>query len=124
MEQKGNSRVLLADQFFALATGADETAMRSSLSRLYYASFHVASALTGGTSHGDIAKRLSETHGEIGRTFKRLHDVRSQMDYTPDFFERLGVPDPKIWYEQRMQEGIGLYLQLRGIWDSSQEAEV
>lgn len=123
MDEKANSRLLLADQFFELATGGTEAAMRSSLARLYYASFHVAAVLTGGTSHGDIAKRLTDSHGEIGRNFKRLHDVRSQMDYTPDFFEKMGVTDPKIWYQERLQEGTGLYFQLRSILESDQRVK-
>ena len=118
-DQRLDSQLLLADQFFALATGENEAAIRSSLSRLYYASFHVATALTGGTSHGDIAKRLTETHGEIGQRFKSYHKLRSQLDYDHDFFRREGIKDPGFWYRERLREGISLYLQLRGIVDAA-----
>jgi len=94
--------------------------MRSSLSRLYYASFHIAAALTEGKSHGDIARRLADNYGELGERFARLHELRSKMDYRPNFFEEeLRAKDPRIWYQERMQEGIGLYFQLRSVWESS-----
>lgn len=122
MDEKINSRLLLADQFFSLATGATEAAMRSSLSRLYYASFHVAAALTDGKSHGDIARRLADKYGDVGEKFQNFQDLRSQMDYRPDFFvKELRGKDPEIWFQDQMREGIGLYDQLREIWTRDQQ---
>jgi uncharacterized protein (UPF0332 family) len=120
LDEKSNSRLLIAEQFFDLATGASESAMRNSISRLYYASYHVAVALTDGKSHGDIAKRLAEKHGDVGERFGRLHELRSRMDYRPDFFQKeLQGKDPRNWYLEQMDDGIGLYYQLRAIWNSA-----
>ena len=121
MDEKRNSRLLIAEQFFDLATGASESAMRNSISRLYYASYHVAAALTGGTSHGDIARQLIEGYGEVGNRFRDWHRLRSQMDYRPDFFST--VKDPRNWYLEQMDDGIGLYYQLRSIWNSTHRGE-
>lgn len=117
-EQELDSRLSLADQFFALATEQTEAEMRTSISRLYYASFHVAAALTGRTSHGDIAKRLRDGYGNIGDDFKRYHRLRDEMDYDHEYFKRTGVKDIKDWYQERLREGAGLYLQLRSMAES------
>jgi hypothetical protein len=122
MGEKENSRLSLADQFFALATGGTEAAMRSSLSRLYYASYHLAAVLTDGKSHGDIAKRLADKFGDVGERFRSFEDLRSKMDYRPDFFEtELRGKNPQIWFQDQMREGIGLYDQLREIWNRGRE---
>jgi uncharacterized protein (UPF0332 family) len=109
----------MAEQFFQLATGTSEAAMRSSISRLYYANFHIAAALTDGKSHGDIAGRLAKSYGDdLGTRFRRLHNLRSRMDYEPDFFRRERVTDAIIWFQQQIQDGINLYLQLRSSLES------
>jgi uncharacterized protein (UPF0332 family) len=116
-EEKINSRMVLAEQLFAFATNTSEIAMRSSLSRPYYASFHLGSALTGGKGHSDVVKRLTDSQGDVGRDLKKFHDLRSQMDYAPDFFKDLRGRDINIqdWYQTQMQEGISLYYRLRQI---------
>jgi uncharacterized protein (UPF0332 family) len=124
LDEKPNSRLLVAEQFFDLATGASESAMRNSISRLYYASYHVAVALTDGKSHGDIAKRLTAIHGEVGQRFGKLHELRNKMDYRPDFFEKeLRGQDPRNWYLEQMDDGVGLYYQLRGLWNRTHQGK-
>jgi len=46
------------------------------------------------------------------------------MDYWPDFFEKeLQGQDPKNWYTEQMNDGIGLYYQLRGLWTRTHQGK-
>ena len=108
-------RVALAEEFFESATLLTEIAVRNSLSRLYYANYHLALLLTKEANHSKIAHRLQAEFGSIGGAYGKLHDLRSQMDYRPEFAGARGSVDLRSWFADQLNESIDLYYQLRGL---------
>jgi uncharacterized protein (UPF0332 family) len=81
-----------------IASACSEYELRNSLSRLYYAFFHVSIALLSATepdiaqvskSHGALQARLQRKFGKtmlISRMMRELYDLRKQCDYEAGMF--------------------------------------
>jgi len=52
---------------------------------MYYAIYHVATTLVGSMAHGEFPDALDEVRFGLGVQFKRLAELRSRADYSPDF---------------------------------------
>jgi uncharacterized protein (UPF0332 family) len=87
-----SARCILAKLLLEQAEHSSEIEMRMSISRMYYAVFHVASVLTGVADHGNMPGALDEIEVGLGKQYKRLRDLRSKADYAPKF-EELGIND-------------------------------
>ena len=59
--------------------------MRNSLSRMYYAIYHVAVTVAGTMAHGEFPNALSRIAPGLGSEFKRFHSFRERADYNPNF---------------------------------------
>jgi uncharacterized protein (UPF0332 family) len=85
-------------QTVAISSSASEYEMRNSMSRLYYAFFHVSLALL--RSIGADTDKFSRDHGKVhaavqarmgkylGTCLKRLYHLRKLCDYDANMFER------------------------------------
>jgi uncharacterized protein (UPF0332 family) len=87
LDDKQIARRLLAERLREQAEHLSEIEMRTSLSRMYYAAFHVAVELTGITDHGNIPSALDKLEPGLGRKYNRLRELRSKADYAPRFEE-------------------------------------
>lgn len=75
------------------AEHSSEIAMRTSLSRAYYALYHLGSEITGASDHGTIRNRLRAIDHEVGDLYGYFQDRRSKADYMPllSIFEPKGM---------------------------------
>lgn len=83
------------DDFLSLATDlanrrGDEAALRTAVSRAYYATFHAAreylvragiAVNTGGGAHRQVRQVLFGGNVKLCLRFRRLHDWRKEADY-------------------------------------------
>lgn len=88
--------------------------MRCSLSRIYYAVYHVAKTLTGETNHGKISIALSRQEEGLGERYKWLRELRSGADYNPAFVKQQygDLGSFKIRFPQEMGNARSLYERL------------
>lgn len=84
-EETKQRRLDLAEQFLESAEHSSEAAMRNSLSRMYYAVYHLAFAVFGKMAHGEYPSAIDELEPGLGESFRRLQKLRSEADYTPEF---------------------------------------
>ena len=113
-EQTRQDRINLAERLLQSAEHSSEAEMRNSLSRIYYAMYHLAIAAVGSMAHSEFADRLNRIEVGLGTRFRRFAQLRSRADYNPDFVEqefgdlrRMQVAFPSL-----MQEATELYEQL------------
>ena len=114
LEEKRQTRLLLAERLLELAEHSSEAEMRSSLSRIYYAVYHVALVLVGSMAHGEIPTALEDKEEGLGRRYKSLMDLRHRADYNPAFVEQnFGDLDNfKIQFPQEIENARSLYERL------------
>jgi hypothetical protein len=90
-EEERQSRLLLGQQLRTQAEHRSEIEMRQSLSRMYYAVYHVAAVLFGREySHQEIAVKLSALEGGdyLSSSYKQLQVARSKANYHHDWISR------------------------------------
>jgi hypothetical protein len=85
-----SDRLAMAAALIELAEHSSEAELRSSLSRLYYALYHVARELTGISDHGQLPTALDVVHPNLGSEFKLFRDLRARADYNPNFSKTFG----------------------------------
>lgn len=79
------NKLALAERLLEIAEHSSEAEMRNSISRIYFAIYHVAAALSGINDHGNMPNFLNEIEGGLGDEFKRYRDLRAGADYNPNF---------------------------------------
>ena len=114
LDEKQRARLLLAERLLELAEHSSEAEMRSSLSRIYYAVYHVAIALVGNMSHGEIPLALEGKEEGLGERYKRLFELRNRADYNPAFVEQefVDLANFKIQFPQEIENARSLYERL------------
>lgn len=114
LDAKQKERLALAEQLLELAEHSSEAEMRSSLSRIYYAVYHVAVVLVGKMAHGEIPKVLEEQEKGLGERYKRLHELRNGADYNPSFIEREfgDLNNFRVQFPQEIENARSLYERL------------
>ena len=107
-------KLALAERLLESAEHSSEAEMRNSLSRMYYAVYHVAVVLVGNMAHGEIPAALEEREDGLGERFRRLYKLRQGADYDPDFVKRQfnGVDDFRVQFRDEMEIARRLYDQL------------
>jgi uncharacterized protein (UPF0332 family) len=88
LDEKQEARVLLAERLLELAEHSSEIEMRASLSRIYYAVYHVAIGLVGNKAHGEMAAALEQREEGLGERHTTLLELRQKADYDPEFVRR------------------------------------
>ena len=88
LDEKQKARLGLAERLLEMAEHSSEIEMRCSLSRIYYAVYHVARSQVGEKAHGKMAGALEEVQPGLGERYKSLLDLRNGADYDPDFVRR------------------------------------
>jgi uncharacterized protein (UPF0332 family) len=114
LDEKQKARLLLAERLLELAEHSSEVEMRSSLSRIYYAVYHVATVLVGNMSHGEIPSALEGKEKGLGERYKRLFELRNRADYNPIFVEQEfgDLANFKIQFPQEIENARSLYERL------------
>ena len=88
MDEKQKARLVHAERLLELAEHSSEIEMRASLSRIYYAVYHVAIGLVGNRAHGEMAAALEQREEGLGERYASLLELRSRADYDPEFVRR------------------------------------
>jgi len=88
MDAKEKSRLELAKMLRELADNSSEAAIRSSLSRSYYAIYHAAYVLLGNVSHDELVDELGKVDWGLADSVKTIRRLRMQADYDPHFVLR------------------------------------
>ena len=114
LDEKQKARLLLAERLLELAEHSSEIEMRNSLSRIYYAVYHVAIVLVGNMSHGEISSALEKQETGLGERFRRLLELRQGADYNLNFVksEFDGLENFKVQFPQEIESARGLYERL------------
>lgn len=102
---------MLAERLLEQAEHSSEIEMRLSLSRMYYAAFHAAAAITGVADHGNMPGALDGIELGLGEQYKRLRELRNQADYNPTF-KRLGIVNLQSLRDE-MDKARALYERLK-----------
>ena len=68
-------RIELAEALLTSAEHSSEAEIRNSLSRMYYAIYHLATAAVGSMAHGEFAASLDQIESGLGARFKRSFTV-------------------------------------------------
>jgi uncharacterized protein (UPF0332 family) len=110
-DERQKARLTLAERLLELAEHSSEAEMRSSFSRMYYAVYHVATALLGNMAHGEIPAALEGKEKGLGERFQRLLELRQGADYDPDFVKRRfdGLDNFKVQFQEEMETARSLY---------------
>jgi hypothetical protein len=111
VDEKRKERLDLAERLLESAEHSSEAEMRSSFSRMYYAVYHVATALMGNMAHGEIPAALEVKEKGLGERFRRLLELRQGADYDPDFVKRRfdGLDNFKLRFPDEMESARSLY---------------
>jgi uncharacterized protein (UPF0332 family) len=114
MEDK-ESRYQLAERLRELAEHSSETEMRNSLSRMYYATYHLARILTGEKEHGNVQAALKRFDAKSAGELRDLYRLRESADYDPDFVieEYESLEDFRRQFSEDMGRARILYERLR-----------
>jgi len=114
LDEKQKTRLLLAERLLELAEHSSETEMRSSLSRIYYAVYHLAIVLVGNMAHGEMSSALEEKEQGLGQRYKRLLELRQGADYNPAFVKQeFGDLDNfRVQFSQEIESARSLYERL------------
>jgi len=109
------ARLSLAEQMLQLADHSSEGEMRGSLSRMYYAVYHVALVLVGNRAHGEIPEALEALNAGLGRLYAELLILRQRADYDPGFVTRQfgSVENFRLQFPLEMEKARVLYERLR-----------
>lgn len=107
-------RLELAEALLVSAEHSSEAEIRNSISRMYYATYHLATTAVGSMAHGEYAQALDSLEPGLGVSFKRFEDLRSRADYNPDFVaQQFGdFPSMQGAFPGLLQEGRELYERL------------
>ena len=111
------NRLALAERLVELAEHSSEAEMRASVSRLYYAVYHVAIMIVGNMAHGEIPYALNRVENELGAQYKDLLELRHQADYDPEFVTRQfgSLVNFRIQFPREMEKARALYERLRSM---------
>jgi hypothetical protein len=107
-------RIELAEALLVSAEHSSEAEIRNSLSRMYYAIYHLATIAVGSMAHGEFAASLNKLEPDLGTSFKRFEDLRSRADYNPHFvLQEFGdFRGMRAAFPTLLQEGRDLYERL------------
>lgn len=108
------NRLALAERLIELAEHSSEAEMRMSLSRLYYAVYHVAVAIVGNKSHGEMPPALNSIEPGLGDLYKDILELRQRADYDPDFVSRQfgSLQNLRVQFPREMERARALYERL------------
>jgi len=117
-------RIELAEALLTSAEHSSEAEIRNSLSRMYYAIYHLATAAVGSMAHGEFAASLDQIESGLGARFKRFEDLRSRADYHPDFVvQEFGdYRSMRAAFPALLQEGRELYERLLELVNQNAES--
>ena len=73
---KREERVRFAEALMEEAEHSSEMAMRTSLSRAYYALHHLGIEITGSADHGEVRNRLREIDKQMGDQYGDFLELR------------------------------------------------
>jgi len=109
------ARLALAEKILEQAEHSSEAEMRNSLSRLYYAVYHVALVLVGSKAHGEIPAALDGLETGLGKLYKDLLELRQRADYDPAFVVRQfgSTENFRVQFPIEMDKARTLYERLR-----------
>jgi hypothetical protein len=109
--EKDKQKLVLAEKLLESAEHSSEADMRNSISRMYYAVYHVAVVVVGNMAHGEIPDALEEREKGFGERFRRLYKLRQGADYDPDFVQRQfkGLDDFRVRFRDEMEISRSLY---------------
>jgi hypothetical protein len=107
-------RIELAEALLVSAEHSSEAEIRNSLSRMYYAVYHLATVAVGSKAHGEFAALLDGVEPGLGAQFKKFEDLRSRADYNPDFVTQAfrDYQSMRAAFPGLLQEGRDLYERL------------
>lgn len=115
LDSTKEARLSLAERMLELAEHSSEGEMRSSLSRMYYAVYHVALVLVGNKAHGEISEALENLEVGLGKLYAELLILRQRADYDPSFVARQfgSVENFRLKFPFEMEKARALYERLR-----------
>lgn len=115
LDPGNEARLLLAERMLEIAEHSSEAEMRSSISRLYYAVYHVALVLVGNKAHGEIPGALEELEAGLGKLYKALLILRQRADYDPGFVVQQfkTIQNFRVQFPLEMEKARALYELLR-----------
>jgi uncharacterized protein (UPF0332 family) len=111
LDQKQKTRLAHAEKLLELAEHSSEIEMRASLSRIYYAVYHVAIGLVGNKAHGEMAAALELREEGLGERYTTLLELRQKADYDPEFVRRRfdSLDDFRLQFPELMRSARRLY---------------
>lgn len=109
--EKDKQKLALAERLLESAEHSSEADMRNSISRMYYAVYHVAVVLVGNMAHGEIPGALEKREKGLAERFRRLYELRQGADYDPDFVKRRfkDIGDFRVRFRDEMEIARSLY---------------
>lgn len=112
-------RLRFAEAMMEEAEHSSEIAMRTSLSRAYYALHHLGIEITGASGHGTIGTLLSQRNPRLGTEYAHFLRLRARADYTPPLLNGLDLEAFRETFQEEMTRARRLFDLLKEEFDGA-----
>lgn len=103
LDERQGARLSLAMKLRELADNSSEIAIRSSLSRSYYAIFHAVDVLFDDVNHENLISKVELLDRALADRMKVIKRLRMQADYDPHMLDRVASGDIETFRFEALQ---------------------